>query len=75
VDSQGYFILNLGDEFRQFQPSKGLTPDFSPRFSKLAYKPCQMGFSGKGQKKQSVIFPNQPRIKWGLGLNGFSQDL
>jgi hypothetical protein len=49
-----------------------LIPDFSPSFSKVAYKPCQIGFSGEEQKKQSVILPNQPKIQWGLELSGFS---
>jgi hypothetical protein len=49
-----------------------LNPDFSPSFSKVAYKPCQIGFSGEEQKKQSVILPNQPKIQWGLELSGFS---
>ena len=31
--------------------------------------------SREGQKKQSVILHNQPKVQWGLGLSSFSQDL
>jgi hypothetical protein len=32
------------------QSFRHLFPDFSPQFSKLSYKPCQISFPGEGQK-------------------------
>jgi hypothetical protein len=58
------------------------SPNFSQFFTRISHHDVQKWLislpdkrSREGQKKQSVILHNQPKVQWGLGLSSFSQDL
>ena len=50
-------------------------PNFSPRFSKVAYKPCQISFSGGEQKKTVCHFAQSAENPVGVGVERFQPGL
>ena len=72
-------LIDFDDQEDRFSYAKDYIPEDLTRISHHDFQKWLISLPDKrsreGQKKQSVILHNQPKVQWGLGLSSFSQDL